>query len=52
MSELPKCTTGYNPSGLCSSCHADGCKCCIACLDKNDCNIVCGWLPKESDSDG
>lgn len=51
---LPKCTTGYNPSGLCSCCRVDGRKCCIGCKDRNNCNIVCGWLPdeKERESDG
>ena len=40
----PICITGKNPYGLCSCCHYDGIQCCISCSDKNDCNIVCGYI--------
>lgn len=48
---LPKCSTGFNPSGLCSCCRTDGRKCCIGCKDMDSCNIVCGWIPQEGESD-
>ncbi len=41
---LPKCITGKNPSGLCSCCRTDGIVCCVECKDKDDCNIVCGYI--------
>jgi hypothetical protein len=40
----PICITGWNPSGLCSSCHFDGAGCCAGCQEKDDCNVVCGFL--------
>lgn len=44
---LPKCITGFNPYGLCSCCRSDGKQCCLQCEEKDDCNIVCGWLNKK-----
>lgn len=48
---LPICITEQNPSGLCSCCHTDGIKCCAGCKDKDDCNIVCGYLEKEDEKE-
>lgn len=40
----PICITGLNPYGLCSCCHINGIKCCAGCRNRDDCNIVCGYI--------
>lgn len=42
----PRCITDKNPRGLCSCCRIDGLLCCMQCADKDDCNIVCGYITK------
>lgn len=43
----PVCIAGKNPYGICSCCHYDGIRCCAASKDKDDCNIVCGYLDEK-----
>lgn len=48
---LPKCVTGKNPYGLCSCCRADGMVCCAGCSNKDDCNIVCGYIHEQKEGE-
>ena len=44
---LPKCVTGLSGSGVCGNrdcIEKHGIGCCIACREREDCNIACGWL--------
>ena len=45
----PICITGKNPYGICSCCKSDDIECCASCKDKDNCNIVCGWLDRKED---
>ena len=45
--DLPKCVTGVSKSGVCGNracIEKHGIGCCIACPEREDCNVTCGWL--------
>ena len=49
---LPRCVTGASKSGVCGNrecIERHGIGCCIACPEREDCNVTCGWLEEPAD---